>query len=456
MSKKLDTTQFGLVYDENTKTFVKLDDKKAQESAPIEEDSLEVSDKAHAEAQSESFEYEEKTLDEMEAEYKQKMGQEESGKTDLQQEREKKRVLVDQSLTEYEKHRAQARQERMNVNIRDIEKASEDQVKHMQQLRADYIGRAQKVLSAGDIEQQQRLTKSYQQQQDAAMHQADSASNLVSMSINDALMNGGKDDAYAEDHVGEQYGIFHQESYGKKKTIVINGAPVTLDKDVAESIQEKRSPIFKSSKVLQEDVKGDSVDEIEESAEDAMNEAKSEELSADEMKSVQKTVDERADAEKVKLKKERDKVKREDVDNTDDYTLEAGFDGESENGHSNNTVEDSTQKGRKAVTMGVITGAAIIGAQNSYEKSRFAELERSLERDREDISKSWIVPRAKDMERETEIEYQRQQELEMEAKKERELPKVAWDNVIQPDEYNGRKLPYIDYGDTEPQYQMSM
>ena len=54
-----------------------------KEDVSNEEKFLQVEDVAHEEPQSESFLQEEKTLSEKEAEYKQKMGREESGKRNV-------------------------------------------------------------------------------------------------------------------------------------------------------------------------------------------------------------------------------------------------------------------------------------------------------------------------------------------------------------------------------------
>lgn len=448
MSKKLNTTPFGVVYDEDTKTFVKLDDK--NESSPVEEDSLDITDDAHAEEQAESVVDEEKTLAEKEAEYKEKMGQEFSGESDLEKEERNKKVEVDNSLEEFEKARAQVRQKRINQNVRDIEKTSGDQVKRMQNLRADYIGRGKRLEYQGNVDKQHKLAQDYMREQDAVMNQANSMSNLVSMSINDALMNGGKDDLYAEDHVGEKHGLFKQESYGKQKSIIVNGAVVTVDKDVAEAVQKKRSPLLRGSKKLSVDgkVDGDSFDEIDDNADELLDKVSSPDLTSAEMSDVETDIDNKVDVAKEDLRKKRPNdmphsVQEEELEDSDVESID---------GHENG-AKDNTGKVAAA-------GVALVGAKDVYENSRFAQMERNLMKDRADMRGALIQTRAKDYERQTEInhEYDVQMESQAEKQQERPLPTVAWNYVITPDyEADGRRLPYIDYGDAnQPQDQMSM
>lgn len=448
MSKKLNTTPFGVVYDEDTKTFVKLDNK--NESSPVEEDSLDITDDAHAEEQAESVVDEEKTLAKKEAEYKEKMGQEFSGESDLEKEERNKKVEVDNSLDEFEKARAQVRQKRINQNVRDIEKTSEDQVKRMQNLRADYIGRGKRLEYQGNVDKQHKLAQDYMREQDVVMNQANSMSNLVSMNINDALMNGGKDDSYAEDHVGEKHGLFKQESYGKQKSIIVNGAVVTVDKDVAEAVQKKRSPLLRGSKKLSVDgkVDGDSFDEIDDNADELLDKVSSPDLTSAEMSDVETDIDSKADTAKEKLRK---KLPSDMPHSVQEEELEDS-DVESIDGHEND-AKDNTGKVAAA-------GVALVGAKDIYENSRFAQMERNLVKDRADMQGALIQTRVKDYERQTEInhEYDVQMEAQAEKQQERPLPTVAWNYVITPDyEADGRRLPYIDYGDAnQPQDQMSM
>lgn len=448
MSKKLNTTPFGVVYDEDTKTFVKLDDK--NESSPVEEDSLDITDDAHAEEQAESVVDEEKTLAEKEDEYKEKMGQEFSGESDLEKEERNKKVEVDNSLDEFEKARAQVRQKRINQNVRDIEKTSEDQVKRMQNLRADYIGRGKRLEYQGNVDKQHKLAQDYMREQDAVMNQANSMSNLVSMSINDALMNGGKDDSYAEDHVGEKHGLFKQESYGKQKSIIVNGAVVTVDKDVAEAVQKKRSPLLRGSKTLSVDgkVDGDSFDEIDDNADELLGKVSSPDLTSAEMSDVETDIDSKVDIAKEDLRK---KLPSDLPHSVQEEELEDS-DVESIDGHEN-SAKDNTGKVAAA-------GVALVGAKDIYENSKFAQMERNLVKDRADMQGALIQTRVKDYERQTEInhEYDVQVEAQAEKQQERPLPTVAWNYVITPDyEADGRRLPYIDYGDAnQPQDQMSM
>lgn len=448
MSKKLNTTPFGVVYDEDTKTFVKLDDK--NESSPVEEDSLDITDDAHAEEQAESVVDEEKTLSEKEVEYKEKMGQEFSGESDLEKEERNKKVEVDNSLDEFEKARAQVRQKRINQNVRDIEKTSEDQVKRMQNLRADYIGRGKRLEYQGNVDKQHKLAQDYMREQDAVMNQANSMSNLVSMSINDALMNGGKDDSYAEDHVGEKHGLFKQESYGKQKSIIVNGAVVTVDKDIAEAVQKKRSPLLRGSKKLSVDgkVDGDSFDEIDDNADELLDKVSSPDLTSAEMSDVETDIDSKADIAKEELRK---KLPSDMPHSVQEEELEDS-DVESIDGHENG-AKDNTGKVAAA-------GVALVGAKDIYENSKFAQMERNLVKDRADMQGALIQTRVKDYERQTEInhEYNVQMESQAEKQQERPLPTVAWNYVITPDyEADGRRLPYIDYGNAnQPQDQMSM
>lgn len=215
---------------------------KKETSAPVQEKFLQVQDVAHEEPQSESFVQEEKTLSEKEAEFKQKMGREESGKSDLDEERELKRVEVEQSLDVFEKERAKVQQKRVKSNIQKVEQVSRQQL--------------QKVRDVQKTVKSNKQVRAAVAQQKAVMYQNDTLSNLISMTINDAIMNAGKEAGYDEDHLDEKMGLTGHAT-GRQKTILVNGATVTLDEDVANAITAKRSPLLEKKQQVVADLAGD-------------------------------------------------------------------------------------------------------------------------------------------------------------------------------------------------------
>lgn len=415
-SKKLNTSPFGTVVSD-------------ADTQLMEESFLQVEDTAHEVEQSDSFLQEEKTLAEKELETKQKMGREVSGQTDLEEEREMKRVQVDRSLEEFEKTKAKVKQKRLNQNLKSVEQASSDQLSRMRAIQADYIAKAGNQMDVSDGHQI-GLAKQHMSEQQAVMNQANSLSNLISMSINDAMMNHGKDRRYAEDYVGEKTGFFGPKN-GRQKTIVVNGAMVTLDEDVAEAIQSKRAPLLAGgSKKLSwktKDITGDTAEEIEANADKVLSDIDAQaDVASGDVTDIQ--------AEKA--------VAVSDVE-----TVAA----------SEKTELDDTQND-KMVMAGLGSAIAANEVEDRYIKSRFAQFERNMAADRRDMENALISYKSSYVVPKYQYGHQLQSEDEqmMDKRPHRDLPAVTW-NQVYDDEYmkNGRKLPYIDYQrDQQMQYSM--
>lgn len=340
---------------------------------------LQVEDEAHEQQQSESYLDEQKGLREKDMDTHQKMGVQEGGQSDLQLERQAAKALQpSDELDSLEQERLKTRKKRLERNIQTIQDASARQVDKMEALRAQF--RAVTANSPGHVNVQ-----AYRNAQEAVMNQANSATSLFSMAINDALMNGGKAEGYEEDMVGETASLLGPKR-GRQKTIVINGASVTLDEDVAEAILHQRSPVVsKRKKVLTDGrgIPGAAVQEVDAAA-----------------SKIVKSVDAQMDAAYEEV----------------------------------SDVQAETVQREVPAKM-----LAMYAAYETYEKSRFAALERRIQADRCQMNQALIVP-------EEGVQYafdkpvpQRQQE--------RELPAVAWAVVYEPMEYlpDGRRLPHMDY-----------
>lgn len=341
---------------------------------------LQVEDEAHVQQQSASYLDEQKGLREKDMDTHQKMGVQEGGQSDLQLERQAAKVLQpSDELDSLEQERLKTRRKRLERNIQTIQDASARQVDKMEALRAQF--RAVTANSPGHVNVQ-----AYRNAQEAVMNQANSATSLFSMAINDALMNGGKAEGYEEDMVGETASLLGPKR-GRQKTIVINGASVTLDEDVAEAILHQRSPIVsKRKKVLTDGrgIPGAAVQEVDAAA-----------------SKIVKSVDAQMDAAYEKV--------------------------------SDVQAEQTVQREVPAKML------AMYAAYETYEKSRFAALERRIQADRCQMNQALIVP-------EEGVQYAFDQPVPQK-QQERELPAVAWAVVYEPMEYlpDGRRLPHMDY-----------
>lgn len=330
-----------------------------KEDVSNEEKFLQVEDVAHEEPQSESFLQEEKTLSEKEAEYKQKMGREESGKSDLEEERELKRVQVEDSLESFEKDRARVRQKRVRQNMAEVNRASKQQVEKVRNVQKTMQANKQVYANVNAAK--------------AVMYQNDTLSNLISMAINDAIMNSGREAGYEEDHMSEKAGLTGRPK-GRQKTILVNGAMVTLDEDVANAITAKRSPLLgkQSGPVLDGAAEG---------------RAKSgSEIVLDDSSVLEKTV---SDVEK-----------------------------------DMNASKDALRFSE---------------AELAYLDSEFSKLEQSLQSDRQEIDRAFVLYK---------LPYYRKYDygvsIEGSNRKTRDLPEVSWLDISQEYLPNGRKLPYIE------------
>lgn len=395
--------------------------------------SLDVTDDAYAVSQSESFVQEEKTLAEKELEQKQKMGREVSGQTDLEEERETKRVQVEQNLDSFEKERVRVQKKRLHRNVKSIEQASQQQLKRMRAIQADYIAKAGNLQDTSDGVQA-GLARTYAAKQEALMYDANSVSNLISMSINDALMNSGKDKTYEEDHVGEKQGFFGPKR-GRQKTIVVNGATVMVDEDVAEVIQTRRSPILRCvSKKLSfsaNQVSGETAKEIANSADAVLKDAEVVMAEADDVS---------------------DSVAMAEVESQVQTVADekmAALDAEG--------VEEQADNKESAVPVVAAVSAAEL-AEQRYKESSFAKLERRLEADRRQMQYAFVKIPNRYQKSKYEYVYDKSEELSEDGRQVRELPEISWGMVMYDDAYlpDGRPLPYIDYSDYERQRSLSL
>lgn len=204
---------------------------------------LDVTDEAHVVEQVQSFAHEEKTLCDKEREMKDLHHLRSDVDVDLQKERQQKQIEVDQSLDEFEKNRERTKQyeRRVDKNIQTMQQAHDMQINRLRAIQADFIAKA------GSQDSQE--LSSYASQKFAVLNNANSLSSLISMAINDAMMNAGKDKTHEETHVGEQDSLLGPTK-GRQKSIVINGAIVTLDEDIAHAIERQRSPLTASKPSL--------------------------------------------------------------------------------------------------------------------------------------------------------------------------------------------------------------
>lgn len=415
-SKKLESP-FGTVYTKSDP----MPSQVSSDETPEGEKALHVEDRAHTEDVADSFETEEKTLDEKEAEHKQKMGLNVSGQSDLEEEREIKRVQLRESLEDDRKldaERQRLRSRRVKQNVHKVEDASQAQLQRMRSIRAQYRA-GSKVLDTPA--QRQARVNSYVREQKAVMKGNDSVTNLLSMSINDKLMNAGKERKYAEDYAEEKTGLFGPEK-GKQKTILVNGAMVTIDEDVAEAIQERRTPIMSGiSKKLNGLQREQDVDKQADAVETDMTEVQ----------------DEVAAETKDEEKLEQTEAKAE---------MEVAGETESVDAPE---PEKQSEKRDYGPAVGVFAGGSIA----AYLGSHFASLERRLQYDRSQMQDMFIYPEHQVYNPKYVYSYGVDKELSQSGNT-RRLPDIAWGQVDMQDTLeNGRKLPYIDYSEyRQPEY----
>lgn len=203
-----------------------------------------VTDEAHSVKQADSFVQEEKTLSEKEwdVQHQHDLGSNHVD-VDLQEEQRLNQVAVDQSVTDFEKNKQKSKgyQQRVDRNIQMMGSSLQMQVKRLQTLQADFIAKS--------ASQDNKEIAGLSQKKIQIMEHANSWSNLISLSINDKLMNGGKDKTHEETHVGEMDTLLGSTTE-RQKSLVINGAVVTLDEDIALAVERQRSPMIASRSSL--------------------------------------------------------------------------------------------------------------------------------------------------------------------------------------------------------------
>lgn len=231
--------------------------------------SRQVTDEAHEQMQAASFEEQQKGLAQKQLEL-QMQHDVHKNPVDLQKERKMDSLSVDPSLSDFEKNRQKQKlfERRIEKNILAMRQATEQQIRLLQALQADFIA---KSASAGRYE-----AASFSTQRAAVVDNANSLSSLISMTINDALNNAGKDKTHEESYFGTSSLLFSGEQ-GRQKSIVINGAIVTLDEDVAQVIQEMRSPIMSGKAAMRKHAAADGVSKetakiVEKAAKDIVKE----------------------------------------------------------------------------------------------------------------------------------------------------------------------------------------
>lgn len=347
-----------------------------------------VTDKAHETSQASSFVQEEKSIGDKEREQKALHHLESDIDVDLQKERQQKQIAVDQSLEDFEKNRQRTKQyeQRVDKNIQTMQKAHETQINRLRAIQADFIAKAGS--------QSTNEASAYASQKFAVLHNANSLSNLISMAINDALMNSGKDKTHEETHVGEQDTLLGVTP-GRQKSIVINGAVVTLDEDIAQAIERQRSPLTASRPSLRKYQAAEGV---------------SNEVARDITKQANKILKE--------VTKEQRALEKE-VQKTDRVFQKSEFD------RRYQQMEDMLSQDRLDVvyTWQKPSQYYVQGSSYNYD-----------------------------------YEKQSQQQRMMDQRPVRQLPTLRWGDVQMQDEYlpNGRRLPQIDYGYAEQQRQYQM
>lgn len=376
----------------------------------------EVQDEAHVEQQAESVLEEQKTLSEKELASKQKMGRVKSGQSDLEAERELEQALEKStdSLAE-QKEKQKVKEKRYQRNKDTIENVTDQQIKRLRAIQADFIAKAD--AQVGNEVNSVSLMSQYEQQRDTLLQAGDSLSNLISMVINDKLMNMGKDKTYEENHIGERNGVLGAYE-GRKKTLVIHGAMVTLDEDVAHAIEKQRSPMLGSggSKRLYSAAGG---------------------LTAQEAKELQKEVQ--------KLLSEIEEIIQNSGKQIQGMNLQTDKFLHQSLGKVAQTKQDILRE-QQLQDMSVREEQEIL-EQNRQERWRFEALEAQMETDRQrELSETWTVPRYRYGKQGLYDEYDKQAEQQRQLERQRQIPQISWEAVTEY-EYlpNGRQVPVIRY-----------
>lgn len=481
-SKVLYTSPFGTVSSE-------MEQRQTYDSAPDEQESmLQVQDDAHALEQSDSYMTEEKTLDEKEAEYKQKMGRESSGKSDLEEEREQKKIQVDASVEEFEKNKAQeaAKRER-HANIQKVTAASRKQRDIMMARENTYKNQMSAAKSA---KESKSLTADYVAKQRATMYANNSLTNLMSMSINDAMINSGRKEAEDSDRPSTMREmVFGQDSQGRQRTILVNGAMVTLDEDLAEEIQRQRSPFIMGTKKLtpngtvmtDEDAKAmasaaKEIENLEATGDATADDVKikdSYEASLDSaviVDSNQEVLDfedtGRIGSDKSPEELEQERQEQLEIERQEQEQFEAERQKQEEELTRQKELDEEAEKQRQAEKEkreAEIREKEAQAAAREMELDRkaleaerermreFEEMQRSLQRDRERMQEAYDAPQRQFQTQyayDDGYTYQNQQERQADTRKQRALPAVAVGLIsFEVLLHNGRKLPkaYADY-----------
>lgn len=375
-----------------------------------------VQDEAHVQKQAESVLDEKKTLFEKESESKQKMGRITSGQSDLEAERELERALEKSTDSlEEQKEKQKVKEKRYQRNKDTIENVTDKQIKRLRAIQADFIAKAD--AQVGNEVHSVSLMSQYEQQRDTLLQAGNSLSNLISMVINDKLMNMGKDKTYEENHIGERNGVFGAYE-GRKKTLVIHGAMVTLDEDVAHAIEKQRSPILGSggSKRLYSAAGG---------------------LTAREAKELQKEVQ--------KLLSEIEEIIQNSGKQIQGMNLQTDKLLHQSLGKVVQTKQDIFRE-QQIQDMSVREEQEIL-EQNRQERWRFEALEAQMEADRQrELSEIWTVPRYRYGKQGLYDEYDKQAEQQRQLERQRQIPQISWEAVTEY-EYlpNGRQVPVIQY-----------
>lgn len=368
-----------------------------------------VQDEAHEVQQSKSMMDEKRTVVEKEMNARQKMGRTISGQSDLEAERllEKELRTLSAEDAKEQKVKQQVRQKRWERNKDLVENATDQQIKRLQAIQADFIAKADNQV-ANEM-QSVRVLPEYQKQRDSLLQAGDSLSNLISMVINDKLMNMGKDKTYEEHHIGERGGMFGPYQ-GRQKTIVINGAVVTLDEDVAHAIEHMRSPTLGSagSKRLYSRASG---------------------LTNKELRAMQKEVEQLL-------------IDIQEIIQNNGKVLDK----------MDMQMSKQLQKSVDQVNQEIRVNTQNLAQQeenrlNRYEASNFAKLEAQMEADRQQaLQQQWVVPRYRSGKQGLYDEYDRQAEQQRQLECQRQIPQISWE-VVEDYEYlpDGRQVPILHY-----------